>query len=133
MGLLNLFKPAWQSKNEKKRLKAVEKITDKAFLKEVADEAVLKKVATKAKDSNVVSNYASYPPYSGSGVCDVCHRSLSGVKAYLVPNSVFYSSPKWRALFKSINFMATDADIERRRNLDTSQGSAVCENCIHMF
>jgi hypothetical protein len=102
-------------------------------VKKITDEAFLKEVATKAKDSNVVSNYASYPPYSGSGVCDVCNRSLSGVKAYVVPNRVFYNSPKWRARFKSINFMATDADIERMRNLDTSQGSAVCENCIHMF
>jgi ankyrin repeat protein len=75
-----------------------------------------------------------YSVYIGSGVCDVCNRSLSDVKAYIVPNNVFYSSPKWRAHFKSINlFGATDADIERMHRLDNSQGSAVCENCIHMF
>jgi hypothetical protein len=32
MGLLNLFKPEWQSKNEKKRLKAVETITDETMV-----------------------------------------------------------------------------------------------------
>jgi uncharacterized membrane protein YhaH (DUF805 family) len=73
-----------------------------------------------------------YPIYTGTGVCDVCNCSLTGVKAYIVPNSVFYGSPQWRAYFKRIGFVS-DADIERMRINDRSQGSAVCENCIHMF
>lgn len=77
----------------------------------------------------------NYPLYTGSGVCDVCNRPLDGVKTYLVPNSVFYSSHKWREHFRKVNFTfaVTDADIDNMRNRDNSQGSAVCENCIHMF
>jgi uncharacterized membrane protein YhaH (DUF805 family) len=73
-----------------------------------------------------------YQVYIGMGVCDVCNRPLTGVKAYIVPNSMFYSSRKWRAYFKRISSV-TDADIELMRKNDHSQSSAVCENCIHMF
>jgi hypothetical protein len=92
------------------------------------------KTVTSAKEEKPAIN--SYPPYTaGTGACDVCNRPLSGVKAYIVPNSVFYSSPKWRAHFRKVNFMLTDTDayIESMRIRDRSQGSAVCENCIHMF
>ncbi|MDR2384561.1 MAG: ankyrin repeat domain-containing protein [Tannerella sp.] len=98
----------------------------------------LLKTATSAKEEKPAIN--SYPPYTDrTGVCDVCNRSLSGVKAYIVPNSVFYTSTKWRAYFKKVNFMLTDtgaytdAYIDSMRNRDHSQSSAVCENCIHMF
>jgi uncharacterized membrane protein YhaH (DUF805 family) len=79
------------------------------------------------------SQQKSYPLYTGSGVCDVCNRSLGSVKAYIVPNRVFYASPSWRAYFKRVSFGATDADIKRMETNDRSPGSAVCENCIHMF
>ena len=39
MGLLDLFKPAWQSGNQKKALKAVKKLTDQVVLTRVAKEA----------------------------------------------------------------------------------------------
>jgi hypothetical protein len=78
-----------------------------------------------------------FPLYTGSGVCDVCNRPLAGVTAYMVPNSVFYASVVWRTYFKNLHFLGTnritDADIERMRINDRSPGSAVCENCIHMF
>jgi ankyrin repeat protein len=95
---------------------------------------LLREKGAKPEAGNAVSNHAKYQSYTGSGVCDVCNRSLSGVKAYVVPNNVFYNSPKWRAHFKKVSLVgATDADIERMRSIDKSQGSAICENCIHMF
>jgi hypothetical protein len=74
MGLLDLFKPAWQHSDWKKRRKAVEKITDQSILKEVVlkdkesfvrraavwkitDQAFLREVALK--DKNEVVRYAA--------------------------------------------------------------------------
>ena len=80
-----------------------------------------------------------YPLYTGSGVCDVCNRSLTGVTAYIVPNSVFYNSSKYRTYMKNgpmTSFMSMfidDAYFAQMQARDKSAGSAVCENCIYMF
>lgn len=82
--------------------------------------------------------------YAGSGVCDVCNRPLSGQSAYIVPNPIFYGSPEWREHFRQIHrsmlgLMDTDAEtsldrqIDMMQRSDSSAGSAVCEDCIHMF
>lgn len=83
---------------------------------------------------------SSLQPHNGSGVCDVCGKSLEGANARIVPNSVFYSSPEWREHFRNVNglmFARSGADvnqqIEYMRRLDKSIGSAVCSDCIHMF
>jgi hypothetical protein len=75
----------------------------------------------------------TFAQYTGTGVCDVCNRSLGTIKAYIVPNNVFYASRLWRNHFKMVSFGATDADIDRMKMNDKSAGSAVCENCIYMF
>ena len=79
----------------------------------------------------------TFAPYTGGGVCDVCNQSVSGRQAWIVPNDVFYGSPQYRQHLKNtmrmMGMTPTDADIERMRLMDHSQGSAVCENCIHMF
>ncbi len=76
--------------------------------------------------------------YTGQGVCDVCNRPLAGVKAWIVPNDVFYASHQYRELQKNnllklTGVKGTDADIDRMAAQDHSPGSAICENCIHMF
>ncbi len=78
--------------------------------------------------------------YAGSGVCDVCNKPLSGQSAYIVPNPVFYGSPEWREHFRRVNsviFALTganaDRQIEMMQRSDSSAGSAICEDCIHMF
>ena len=77
--------------------------------------------------------------FTGSGVCDVCNASLSGRVAYLVPNNVFYNSRKYReqqrnsAMAALMGVTMDDAYFSRMQAQDHSQGSAVCENCIHMF
>lgn len=75
--------------------------------------------------------------YTGGGVCDVCNQPLSGKQAWVVPNSVFYGSRQYREHLKNtmrtMGMSPTDADVERMRMMDHSPGSAVCENCIHMF
>ena len=81
---------------------------------------------------------APFDIYEGSGVCDVCLKQLAGFKSYLVPNEVFYASKKWRAYAKKATATKTgmtpsDQDIDRQRDMDTTDASAVCENCIHMF
>jgi uncharacterized membrane protein YhaH (DUF805 family) len=92
-----------------------------------------KPVTTGSRDDlNSTSTPTGYQVYLGMGACDVCNRSLVGVKAYIVPNSVFYNSRKWRAYVRK-NSSVTGADIERMRKDDHSQSFAVCENCIHMF
>jgi len=80
-----------------------------------------------------------YPPYTGTGLCDVCNCSLGGVRAYIVPNNVFYNSGKYRAYVKNSRMMhfagmtVDDAYFANMQALDKSAGSAVCENCIYMF
>ncbi|MDR1132184.1 MAG: hypothetical protein LBL15_07190, partial [Oscillospiraceae bacterium] len=76
--------------------------------------------------------------YTGSGVCDVCNAPLSGRKAYIVPNDVFYNSPKYREHYRQFQRNLTgmnipDSAFAQIRAMDHSSGSAVCENCIHMF
>jgi hypothetical protein len=80
-----------------------------------------------------------FKPYTGSGVCDVCNKPLGSCKAYIVPNDVFYRSPKYRNYMKN-SPLATlfgvpidDAYFARMQARDQSQGSAVCENCVSMF
>ena len=79
----------------------------------------------------------TFEPYTGGGVCDVCNQPLSGKQAWVVPNDVFYASPQYRNHLKNtmrmMGMSPTDADVERMRMMDHSPGSAVCQNCIHMF
>jgi hypothetical protein len=81
----------------------------------------------------------SFPPYTGLGVCDVCNRPLGDCKAFIVPNHVFYNSRKYRDYVRNgpmatlMGFRMDDAYFARMQAQDTSQGSAVCESCIHMF
>lgn len=95
--------------------------------------------ATKKPLASFASYDESYQGYRKGGVCDVCNKTLEGKKAYAVPNDVFYASPEYREHMKSGPFSAitghrmTDADIDRMRDQDKSPGSAVCEDCIHMF
>jgi len=80
-----------------------------------------------------------FPLFTGSGVCDVCNASLSGRTAYLVPNKVFYNSKKYREQQKNspmailMGVPMDDAYFSLMQAQDQSQGSAVCENCIHLF
>lgn len=83
---------------------------------------------------------SSLRPYHGNGVCDVCNRSLSGEAAYIVPNNVFYASPEYRkhyadmnAVFFSLSGQSAEQALRYMQAQDHSEGSAVCENCIHMF
>ena len=79
----------------------------------------------------------TFEPYTGGGVCDVCNQPVSGRQAWVVPNDVFYGSRQYRTHLKNtmrmMGMSPTDADIERMRMMDHSPGSAVCQNCIHMF
>lgn len=69
--------------------------------------------------------------YTSGGVFDVCGRSTQAGKAYVVPNQVFYASPKYKSFAASRGI--TPDGLRRMQAMDTSPGSAVCENCIHMF
>ena len=81
----------------------------------------------------------AFQPYTGVGVCDVCNQPLSGKQAWIVPNDVFYASQQYRQWHrKQVAVMGmsptqADAAINQMRMMDTSPGSAVCANCIHMF
>ncbi len=79
-----------------------------------------------------------FPLYHGGGLCDVCNRSLTDLKAYIVPNDVFYGSRQYRDYYRNMSstvfgFTPTDQEMDALRAKDSSSGSAVCENCIHMF
>ena len=82
---------------------------------------------------------SGYPLFAGSGVCDVCNESLNTRKAYIVPNDVFYRSPKYREYVKKSPMVAMfgvpvdDNYFAQMKAKDTSPGSAVCEECIHLF
>ena len=85
------------------------------------------------------STQSKYSLYTGTGVCDVCNNSLSGITAYIVPNNVFYNSSKYRTYIKNgpmavlMGIPIGDAYFAQMQAQDKSAGSAVCENCIHMF
>lgn len=94
--------------------------------------------AEKKPLSDFASYDESYQGYRKGGVCDVCNCSLDGMKAYAVPNDMFYASKEYRDFYKKLQkdtfgITLTDTDIDRVRDSDTSPGSAVCENCMHMF
>ena len=80
-----------------------------------------------------------FPRYTGSGVCDVCNAPLGSITAYRVPNDVFYASSAYKNHFCSTMTMfgipRADAlaQLAMQAAKDKSPGSAVCENCIHMF
>jgi hypothetical protein len=82
---------------------------------------------------------ASFPPFTGSGVCDVCNASLDERKAYVVPNRIFYHSAKYReqqrnsTIAKLTGIPMTDDYFAQALARDKSPGSAVCEECIHLF
>ena len=97
-----------------------------------------KKAFVKKPLSAFPSYDESYQGYVKGGVCDVCNQPLDGVKAYAVDNKTFYDSPEYfehlKAFQKKVfGLELTRAEYENRRKMDTSPGSAVCENCIHLF
>ncbi len=81
----------------------------------------------------------SFAPYTGNGVCDVCNQPLSGKQAWIVPNDVFYASSQYKQWHRSamarmgMSAMQADAALMQMQMMDTSPGSAVCQNCIRMF
>ncbi len=83
----------------------------------------------------------SFQRYSGTGVCDVCNKSIGPGDAYLVPVDVFYSSRKYKEWLMhgpmSSFFQLTRGTIETymatARARDSTSHSAVCSDDIHMF
>lgn len=79
--------------------------------------------------------------YYGTGVCDVCNRSIESGEAYLVPVSIFYSSSQYREFLAhgpfsfmiNLSGMSVDAYIAHARSVDKTAHSAVCPDCVHMF
>ncbi|MCU0242090.1 MAG: hypothetical protein MUF51_06670 [Vicinamibacteria bacterium] len=76
--------------------------------------------------------------FMGSGVCDVCSRPISSGEAYAVPLHVFYGSAAYRNFMRNHPMVLmlggdVDAYLAQMRAMDKSEGSAVCEGCIHMF
>ena len=80
-----------------------------------------------------------FAPYTGSGVCDVCNQPLSGRQAWIVPNDVFYRSAQYKLWHRGamarmgMSAAQADAPLLQLQMMDHSAGSAVCQNCIHMF
>ena len=80
-----------------------------------------------------------FRPFTGTGVCDVCNQPLNGRSAWIVPNHTFYHSQAYRNYMNThgpaalFGMRMTDADFARMEAQDHSQGSAVCEECIHLF
>ncbi len=109
----------------------------------------------------LASHGPQYPAYHGKkadAVCDVCGRPLSlAFQVFLVPNADFYASDKYREYYKkkSASFNKEllsrlpgmenvlekaggddtfgDASFMVLMERDNSKGSAVCDDCIHMF
>ncbi len=88
--------------------------------------------------TGIENNARQFAPFTGDGVCDVCNAPLGGRNAYIVPNDVFYSSPKYREHYRQLMRRLTgqpipDSMFVQMHAEDRSPGSAVCENCLHMF
>ena len=91
------------------------------------------------KCGHVRESQRKFSRYTGGGVCDVCNGPLEGKRAYIVPNHTFYTSRKYRnwvntnGLNAMFGIITPDAEFDRREAMDHSAGSAVCEDCIHLF
>jgi hypothetical protein len=78
--------------------------------------------------------------YSGKGICDVCSGNIDEGEGFLVPKDVFYQSKKYREwlangpLAPMIEIVGgVDAFISAAKAMDSTQYSAVCSKCIHLF
>lgn len=74
----------------------------------------------------------------GTPVCDVCNKQINIKESWFVPNDIFYSSEEYRKWNKDhFPLNETDSQFNKRINdmqkNDPTEGSAVCDNCIHMF
>ena len=71
-------------------------------------------------------------------VCDVCNKYLDVDKSWFVPNKAFYGSQKYRD-WNRANYPLSETDSEFNLRMmwmetnDTTEGSAVCEECIELF
>lgn len=83
----------------------------------------------------------SFKRYGGSGICDVCNRSVGPNEAYLIPVNTFYGSQKYKQWLssgplKTMVDMAggnVEAHIARMKAMDNTSHSAVCRQCVHLF
>jgi len=69
-------------------------------------------------------------------VCDVCGSKLDADQSFFVPTKTFYSSKKYREWVKN-HYSLLDSQVaesigEMEKN-DTTEGSAVCKDCIGLF
>jgi hypothetical protein len=96
--------------------------------------------SSSSGDSRIVPIKESGLDLSAVRVCDVCGKPLDLDKTWFVPNDIFYSSEKYKKWFKEqpmFSMAYGDADVNSvldfMRSRDPSQGSAICEDCIHLF
>jgi hypothetical protein len=91
---------------------------------------------TQAKIEVTIGNKPRYELLVGSGVCDVCNRTLIPGKAFKVPVRTFYKSPAYRRhceqLARTMG-VGVDTFIANLRAADKTTHSAVCDSCIHLF
>jgi hypothetical protein len=92
--------------------------------------------ATAARNEygkQVLQSYTSgdFPEWDGGGRCDVCLQDLTVKRAYAVPNKIFWNAPKYIDWNKERG--VDESFLRMQAANDPSPGSAICEDCIHMF
>jgi hypothetical protein len=98
-------------------------------------------VAVEVEDPHAAPE-AKYPRYPGAGVCDVCNRDVQPNEAFQVPTAEFWASrgykdrvaanPVTRGMLM-MSGTSVDDFIAMQRRMDTTEYSAVCPDCIHLF
>lgn len=115
----------------------IEKILSTPFPKGPNEK--LRALLEKLKDAPERTGEVEFIPYNGEGICDVCGKNLKSTKAWVIPNDVFYAAPKYREWYRNhigamgISAAEADANLDRMQKQDTTQGSAICEDCVHLF
>ncbi len=85
---------------------------------------------------------AEYKRYTGTGVCDVCNANLIPGEAFLVPTKIFWDSKKYKAyvsnspqakIMLEMAGVTVDQHIAMQKQIDQTENSAVCPDCVHLF
>lgn len=99
-------------------------------------ESVRYEIVKPADDQGIIPLNEKSTGLALNPVCDVCGSKLDTDTSFFVPDKVFYSSKKYRQWIKNhyslLDSQVAESISEMEKN-DTTEGSAVCKDCIELF
>lgn len=110
----------------------------------IGGEEAVKQTLEERLDIMREKGSSRYSLCKSSGVCDVCGIPFEAEQAFLIPNSIFYSSWQYKEWFRenmmwkfhaqgAPSFLTVDMVIADMKRRDSSTHSAVCFRCVELF